>query len=229
MGQAVKYESFCGQRLALWIGMMLLLNCLIQEELYWIEDRLKAQMPSSSDSDVEYEAYQQALEQVWEELEYFPVPDSALKDTEAVSFENTWQAERTYGGKRKHEGCDLMPEKEESGYYPVISMTDGTVERAGWLEKGGWRIGIRSDNGNYYYYAHLESYVGDWKEGDQVQAGDLLGYMGDSGYGPEGTTGQFPVHLHVGIYMPLGVEDELAINPYWMLKYLEEKKVKWDY
>ena len=60
-------------------------------------------MPSSSDSDVEYEAYQQALEQVWEELEYFPVPDSTLKDTEAVSFENTWQAERTYGGKRKHE------------------------------------------------------------------------------------------------------------------------------
>ena len=56
-------------------------------------------------------------------------------------------------------------------------MTDGTVERAGWLEKGGWRIGIRSDNGNYYYYAHLESYVGDWKEGDQVQAGDLLALL----------------------------------------------------
>ena len=222
MGQAVKYDSFCGRKLALWIGMMLLLNCLVQEELYWIEDQLKARMPSSSDSDEEYEVYQQALEQVWEELEYFPVPDSTLKDTEAVSFENTWQAERTYGGKRKHEGCDLIPEKEESGYYPVISMTDGTVERAGWLEKGGWRIGIRSDNGNYYYYAHLESYVGDWREGDQVQAGDLLGYMGDSGYGPEGTTGQFPVHLHVGIYMPLGAEDELAINPYWMLKYLEE-------
>ena len=72
MGQAVKYESFCGQKLALWIGMMLLLNCLIQEELYWIEDRLKAQMPSSSDSDVEYEAYQQALEQVWEELAEIP-------------------------------------------------------------------------------------------------------------------------------------------------------------
>ena len=148
MGQDVKYESFCGQKLALWIGMILLLNCLIQEELYWIEDRLKAQMPSSSDSNMEYEAYQQALEQVWEELEYFPVPDSYFEDASTVSFENTWQAERTYGGKRKHEGCDLIPEKEESGYYPVISMTDGTVERAGWLEKGGWRIGIRSDNDN---------------------------------------------------------------------------------
>ena len=144
MGQAMKYESFCGQKLALWIGMMLLLNCLIQEELYWIEDRLKAQMPSSSDSDVEYEAYQQALEQVWEELEYFPVPDSTLKDTEAVSFENTWQAERTYGGKRKHEGCDLIPEKEESGYYPVISMTDGTVERAGWLKEAGGSESVRT-------------------------------------------------------------------------------------
>lgn len=38
------------------------------------------------------------------------------------------------------------------------------------------------------------------KEGDQVQAGEMLGFMGDSGYGEEGTTGQFPVHLHLGIY-----------------------------
>ena len=127
--------------------MMLLLNCLIQEELYWIEDRLKAQMPSSSDSDEEYEAYQQALEQVWEELEYFPVPDSTLKDTEAVSFENTWQAERTYGGKRKHEGCDLIPEKEESGYYPVISMTDGD-SRAGRLA-GKRRLADRNPFGQW--------------------------------------------------------------------------------
>ncbi len=209
--------------------MILLVNCLIQGELYWIEDRLEARMPSSMESDTEYERYQQTLEKVWEELEYFPVPDSSFEDASAVSFENTWQVERTYGGKRKHEGCDLMPVKEKSGYYPVISMTKGTVERIGWLEKGGWRIGIRSANGNYYYYAHLESYVGDWREGDQVQAGDLLGYMGDTGYGPEGTTGQFPVHLHVGIYVSLGSEGELTVNPYWMLKYLEGKKVVWEY
>ena len=51
----------------------------------------------------------------------------------------------------------------------------------GWLEKGGYRIGITSNSGTYYYYAHLESYS-NLKEGDVVEAGELLGYMGDSGY-----------------------------------------------
>ena len=117
----------------------------------------------------------------------------------------------------------------QAGYYPVISITDGTVEQIGWLEKGGWRIGIRSGNGNYYYYAHLHSYASEWKAGDAVQAGELLGYMGDSGYGPEGTTGEFPVHLHLGIYLPLGADQEKAVNPYWMLRYLESRKLTYAY
>ena len=195
--------------------LILLLCCGIQFEREWMDDGEPEQTA--------LEQYQTQVETVWKELVYFPVPESSVNQKAVIRFENTWQTERHYGGKRKHEGIDLMAEPDKSGYFPVLSMTDGTIEQVGWLEKGGWRIGIRSINGNYYYYAHLESYVGDWKEGDKVQAGDLLGYMGDSGYGPEGTTGQFPVHLHVGIYMPLGVEDELAINPYWMLKYLEEK------
>ena len=90
-------------------------------------------------------------------------------------------------------------------------MTDGTVTNLGWLEKGGYRIGITSESGTYYYYAHLDSYAGI-SEGEQVIAGELLGYMGDSGYGPEGTTGQFVVHLHLGIYL---TEDGalFSVNP----------------
>ncbi len=103
---------------------------------------------------------------------------------------------------------DLMPSIQKSGHYPIVSMTDGEVEQVGWLEKGGWRIGIRSKGGNYYYYAHLASYSQEWKKGDAIQAGEVLGYMGDSGYGTEGTTGQFPVHLHLGIYLPLGSDQE---------------------
>ena len=61
------------------------------------------------------------------------------------------------------------------------------------------------------YYAHLSSY-GQVEIGDEVKAGDLLGYMGDSGYGKEGTTGQFPVHLHVGIYLQENGK-EISINP----------------
>ena len=62
-----------------------------------------------------------------------------------------------------------------------------------------------------------------------MRAGEMLGYMGDSGYGPEGTTGQFPVHLHLGIYLPLGADREMAVNPYWMLRYLEQMRLTYDY
>ena len=84
-------------------------------------------------------------------------------------------------------------------------MTDGVVTEKGWLEKGGWRIGITAPTGAYFYYAHLDSYA-ELEKGDPVKAGDLLGYMGDSGYGEEGTTG-VSVHLHLGIYLKEGTEE----------------------
>ena len=68
------------------------------------------------------------------------------------------------------------------------------------------RIGITAPTGAYFYYAHLDSYA-ELEKGDPVKAGDLLGYMGDSGYGEEGTTGEFPVHLHLGIYLKEGTEE----------------------
>ncbi|MDO4261859.1 MAG: M23 family metallopeptidase [Eubacteriales bacterium] len=207
---------------------VILLNCVIQGEQLLLEQLLQSRMPEETADREAFSLYAQTVESVWQELVYFPVPDSSLAGAE-ISFENTWMAERTYGGKRSHEGTDLMASVDESGYYPVVSMTDGQVEQVGWLEKGGWRVGVRSEGGNYYYYAHLDSYAKDWKAGDAVRAGDLLGYMGDSGYGPEGTTGQFPVHLHVGVYVPLESDQETAVNPYWMLRYLENKKLIYSY
>lgn len=99
-------------------------------------------------------------------------------------------------------------------------MTSGVVTNLGWLEQGGYRIGITSPSGGYFYYAHLDSYI-NISEGDTVYAGQLLGYMGDSGYGEEGTTGMFITHLHVGIYIEVdGVE--ISVNPYWILRFLDE-------
>ena len=201
--------------------LILLLCCGIQFEREWMDDGEPEQTA--------LEQYQTQVETVWKELVYFPVPESSVNQKAVIRFENTWQTERHYGGKRKHEGIDLMAEPDKSGYFPVLSMTDGTIEQVGWLEKGGWRIGIRSIGGNYYYYAHFHSYIKDWERGDPVKAGVLLGYMGDSGYGPEGTTGQFPVHLHLGIYLPAEEKGEQAINPYWMLRYLENKRLSYIY
>ncbi len=217
------------RKIAVYLMAVLLLGCVVQGEMLWLLELLEERiLPEQNERDA-FTIYQETMESVWGELVYFPVPDSGINEDATTAFENTWMAERTYGGKRSHEGIDVMASIEEAGYYPVVSMTDGTVEQVGWLEKGGYRIGVRSLGGNYYYYAHLHSYAKDWERGDAIQAGEILGYMGDTGYGPEGTTGQFPVHLHVGVYVPLGADQEMAVNPYWMLCYLEDKKLEYAY
>lgn len=156
------------------------------------------------------------------DIECFPVPDD-INGKSMVTFEDSWNSYRSYGGNRRHEGTDLMPEQNIRGVYHVLSMTDGSIDKMGWLEKGGYRIGIRGNSGTYYYYAHLDSYAPGLHVGDLVKAGQFIGYMGDSGYGVEGTTGMFDVHLHLGIYVNTSF-GELSVNPYWMLRYLEEKK-----
>ncbi len=170
---------------------------------------------------------QNLLCKIQQELRYFPVPESTKENTLKTAFENSWMYERTYGGTRGHEGVDVMASKNVRGIYPVLSMTDGVITNLGWLEKGGYRIGITAESGTYYYYAHLDSYA-NLREGDRVTAGELLGYMGDSGYGPEGTTGKFQVHLHVGIYTYQN-GSEISLNPYYLLKILETKKLKYAF
>lgn len=158
---------------------------------------------------------QKVYHAIWDDLEYFPVQAGK------VFYENSWMAPRGNRGERNHEGCDLFGEADCPGYYPVISMTDGTVEQVGWLPLGGYRIGVRSPGGGYFYYAHLDSYEREFRPGDAVRAGQILGFMGNTGYGPEGTRGQFSTHLHLGIYIKTKNDPELSVNPYWILRYVE--------
>lgn len=179
---------------------------------------------------VEFRKLSAAYSMIFDDLAYFPIPLSTNVNTPDVTYEDGWLEKRTYGGDRSHEGCDIMGSRKPRGFYPVVSMTDGTVEKIGWLEKGGWRIGIRSPSGAYFYYAHLYGYDREWKEGDPVKAGTVLGYMGDTGYGAaEGTTGNFPVHLHMGIYVKTDHYEELSVNPYWVLKFMEKYRLKYSY
>lgn len=177
----------------------------------------------------EYETLLKNYSAVWKDVEYFPVAESAVHPENSWSFEDSWMYERNYGGKRGHEGCDIMASVNKRGYYPVVSMTDGVVEKIGWLTKGGYRLGIRSTSGGYYYYAHLYRYAREYVVGDTVHAGELIGYMGDSGYGEEGTVGQFAVHLHVGIYINNAQGEETSVNPYPVLKYFQQKTLQYTY
>lgn len=175
----------------------------------------------------EWKTYIKYCNAIWEDLRYFPIPSSTTDHSLSVSFLESFMQKRTYGGSRGHEGTDIMATRNEPGLYPVVSMTNGRVLSKGWLEKGGYRLLIQAPKGACFYYAHLDSYA-KLEIGDEIQAGDVIGFMGDTGYGAEGTRGKFPVHLHVGCYIyPEG--NEVSINPYWLLKYLEKHKLKCAY
>ena len=129
----------------------------------------------------------------------------------SCAYWNDWGQARTFGGDRAHEGIDLMADWG----VPVYATGDGVIEKAGWNTLGGWRIGVRGDSdGVYYYYAHLSSYADGVEAGAPVRAGQLLGFVGDTGYGPAGTSGQMDAHLHYGVYEGAVMR---AVNPYPLL------------
>jgi murein DD-endopeptidase MepM/ murein hydrolase activator NlpD len=136
----------------------------------------------------------------------FPIARNA-----AYYYSDDYGAAREFGGERTHEGIDIICDKGT----PVRSVCDGIVTKKGWLTLGGWRIGVEDENGIYYYYAHLSQYAA-FEIGDTVRAGDILGYSGSSGYGPEGTDTVMIPHLHFGMY-----ENDIAFNPYVFLKQWE--------
>lgn len=191
-----------------------------------VDESVWKQVKKVENSEV-YEELYYYYQMIFIDLKYFPVP-LQKSEMESIAYEDSWGAARTYGGERLHEGCDLMASNNVRGYFPIISVSDGIVEKKGWLSQGGYRIGIRAPHGAYFYYAHLYDYAPELEEGDEVKAGQLLGFMGDSGYGEEGTVGQFDVHLHFGIYLN-SKEGEMSVNPYWVLKYLEKHKLTFEF
>ncbi len=174
---------------------------------------------------------EQSYQTILSDLVYFPVMKSSRVEGLGVSYVDSWFAERAYQDtKHAHEGTDIMALNNERGYYPIVSMTDGVVENLGWLEKGGYRVGVRSPHGAYIYYAHLYRYAEGLEKGDTVKAGQLLGFMGDSGYSKvEGTVGKFDVHLHLGIYLKTEHFEEISVNPYYILKLIEKNVCTGEY
>ncbi len=162
-----------------------------------------------------------ALSNVYRKFETLQLSERAfpVHKRYSYSFRDTWGEGRNFGGRRIHEGTDIF-----AGYgTPVLSTCYGYVELIGWNRLGGWRIGLRSADNTYFYYAHLSAYAKGIKQGVIVRPGQVLGYVGSSGYGKPGTSGKFPPHLHFGIYKDTGMR-EWAFDPYPLLKQWEKKK-----
>lgn len=125
----------------------------------------------------------------------------------AFWYQDSFAASRE-GGKRQHEGTDIFGKEGTL----IISVSAGKIEQIGWNRLGGERVGVRGDDGNYYYYAHLQTIASELHKGDKVDKGTKLGTMGHTGDAV--TT---PDHLHFGIQLP----DGTWINPYRFLKVWE--------
>ena len=125
-------------------------------------------------------------------------------------------ASRSYGYRRPHLGHDMMG----SVGTPIIAVESGWVEACGWNQYGGWRIGIRSFDGKrYYYYAHLRRghpYC-DIYEGKQVSAGEVIGYLGMTGYSSKEDTNNIDTpHLHFGVQLIFDQSQKDGWNQIWL-------------
>ena len=116
----------------------------------------------------------------------FPVLAVPVAGVGRVQIVDSWGDARS--GGRGHKGNDIMAARGE----PVVAAAPGTVEKLFQSRLGGTTLYQRSADGRWiFYYAHLMSYAPGTREGQRVRAGDLLGFVGDTGEGSGGNP-----HLH---------------------------------
>lgn len=137
---------------------------------------------------------------------------------------------RSFGYRRQHLGHDMMGQIGT----PIIAVESGYVECLGWNRYGGWRIGIRSfDKKRYYYYAHLRQnfpYNKSLKEGSLVTAGDVIGYMGHTGYSDKENVNNIDIiHLHFGLQLIFDESQkdgngEIWISCYELARFLSQNR-----
>jgi murein DD-endopeptidase MepM/ murein hydrolase activator NlpD len=124
-----------------------------------------------------------------------------------VSFGDTFGAPRGDIASGWHHGEDIFGQIGE----PLLAVADGTVFSVGWNDIGGYRLWLRDKAGNEFYYAHLSAYSPFAVNGEQIKAGTVLGFMGNTG--DASTT---PYHLHFEIH-PVGLlylGYDGAVRPY---------------
>jgi murein DD-endopeptidase MepM/ murein hydrolase activator NlpD len=117
-------------------------------------------------------------------------------------YADTWLAPR--GGGRRHEGVDLIA---EPGQY-VYAVVDGFLTNRAWDQPGrragnAWWLTAADGSGTYFFYAHLSDFAPGLSVGDRVEAGEIIGFLGETGL----TAGP---HLHFEVHPEGGA----AVNPY---------------
>lgn len=231
------YESYCTTNKLNWIELLAYLGCRYggdfkrykKNDMDTIVNRLNdGEKIENITKDMKYynyyyNAYNAVLSGMVGEYEldgikkyglkaYFPI----AKNYPYSHFDDFGNS-REYGYKRKHLGHDIFGQVGT----PIIAAESGYVEAIGWNQYGGWRLGIRSfDKKRYYYYAHLRRnfpYNKNLKENSIVTAGDVIGYMGRTGYSVNENVNNITTsHLHFGIQLIFDESQKDGANQIWI-------------
>ncbi|MDX1659392.1 MAG: peptidoglycan DD-metalloendopeptidase family protein [Nitriliruptorales bacterium] len=127
---------------------------------------------------------------------------ACIFDPGTFRFRDTWGAPRS--GGRRHKGTDVFSYWDS----PVFAFTTGRIHRISRSRLGGLGLYLYGDDGNLYYYAHLNRIADATYVGKRVEAGEHIAYNGDSGNARGG-----PPHVHFELHPGGGG----AINPYpWL-------------
>ncbi|HUG65109.1 MAG TPA: M23 family metallopeptidase [Gaiellaceae bacterium] len=133
----------------------------------------------------------------------FPVHGTA-------SFGDSFGAPRPNVPGGWHHGEDIFA----PAGTPLLAVADGTLHTIGFTRIGGYRLWLRDTLGNEFYYAHLSAYSPLAVEGRSVQAGDVIGFVGDTG-DAEGGTPHLHFEIHPAAMAGLGYDGVVA--PYSIL------------
>jgi Peptidase family M23 len=93
---------------------------------------------------------------------------------------------------------------------PVVAVANGTINRVGWHKVGGWRLWVRDAAANQFYYAHLSGYAPAVFHSRHVRAGDVLGFMGNTG---DAFGGAPHLHFEVHPHQLLRLRYDGAVDP----------------
>jgi murein DD-endopeptidase MepM/ murein hydrolase activator NlpD len=170
----------------------------VHEEYHVVKAEREEQVRREEEARRQRELMQAALQLPAEGVPEWVTPGFICPVAGPTYFLNTWGAPRS--GGRTHKGVDMMGSRGT----PLVAVGSGVVRKS-YGSLGGNIIWLYADHGVNYFYAHLDGYPSGLADGQWVQQGQVVGYMGDTGNPAPGA-----FHLHFGIY-PGGFT---AVNPY---------------
>ncbi len=170
----------------------------VHEQYHEVKEERQEQVRREEEARRQRELMQAALQLPAEGVPGWVTPGFICPVAGPSYFLDTWGAPRS--GGRTHKGVDMMGSRGT----PLVAVGSGIVRKS-YGSLGGYIVWLYADHGVNYFYAHLDSYPSGLADGQWVQRGQVIGYMGDTGNPAPGA-----YHLHFGIY-PGGIT---AVNPY---------------